>query len=200
MLGGQGGTVREMDVDMPVGCQDANLPEGGGGVAWSKEEDDKLWQLVKQHGPHPWNLIASFLPGRSGTMCVERWSIHGDPLVKRGRWSPEEESKLIHANRVCGTKWVKIAALLPGRPPKMVQNHWNGAMQNRHAPPLFLCLNSAHALTPLQFLCQAPGTPYSIPLSYFCACSRPSSIPLSYFCASRGTYFMHSFEIICRPV
>jgi len=137
------------DVDMPVRGQDTNLPEDWVKGAWSKEEDDKLRQLVDQHGPKKWKLIASFLPGRTGTRCSERWSGHANPDIQRGGWTPEEESTLIHANRVYGTKWAKIAALLPGHPPNIIKNYWNNTMQTRHAPPLFLCLNSAHALAPL---------------------------------------------------
>jgi len=39
-LGGQGGTVKEMDVDMPG--QDTNNPEVGVKGRWSNEEDDTL--------------------------------------------------------------------------------------------------------------------------------------------------------------
>jgi hypothetical protein len=143
-LGVQQGTVREMDVDMPARGQDTNLPEDGVKGTWSKEEDDNLRQLVQQHGLKNWNVIASFLPGRIGKRCQERWTEHGNPDIEMGKWTPEEESTLIHAQRVYSTKWAKIAPLLPGRPPNMIKNHWNSTMQTRHAPVLFLCLVSAH--------------------------------------------------------
>lgn len=39
---------------------------------WTKEEDTLVIQLVNQHGPKKWSLIASHLPGRIGKQCRER--------------------------------------------------------------------------------------------------------------------------------
>ena len=140
----QEGTVREMDVDMLVRGQDTNLHEDGAKGPWSKEEDGRLKQLVEQHGLKKWKVIASFLPGRDCKGCRERWTEHVNPDIQKGKWTAEEESTLIHAHRVHGSKWAQIAALLAGRPPNMIKNHWNCTMQTRHAPLLFLCLVSAH--------------------------------------------------------
>jgi len=147
-LGGQEGTVREMDVDRLVRGQDTNLHEDGAKGPWSKEEDGRLKQLVEQHGLKnglkKWTVIASLMLGRSNKRCQERWSEHIDPDIQMGQWTLQEESTLIHAHRVYGAKWAKIKALLPGRPPNMIKNHWNCTMQTRHAPLLFRRLVSAH--------------------------------------------------------
>ena len=129
---------------MPVRGQDTNLPKGRVKLGWSQEEDDKLGRLVEQHGLKNWKLIASELPGRDCKRCSERWTEHVNPDIQKGKWTAEEESTLIHAHRVHGSKWAQIAALLAGRPPNMIRNHWNCGMQTRHAPLLFLCLVSAH--------------------------------------------------------
>jgi hypothetical protein len=39
---------------------------------WTREENDKLMQLVKQYGAKRWSLIAMHLPGRVGKQCRER--------------------------------------------------------------------------------------------------------------------------------
>lgn len=39
---------------------------------WSREENEKLMQLVKQYGAKRWSLIAMHLPGRVGKQCRER--------------------------------------------------------------------------------------------------------------------------------
>ena len=40
--------------------------------AWTVEEDDSLLQLVREHGPRRWSVIASQLPDRVGKQCRER--------------------------------------------------------------------------------------------------------------------------------
>ena len=37
------------------------------------QEDDKVRELVKQHGPKHWSMIARELPGRVGKQCRERY-------------------------------------------------------------------------------------------------------------------------------
>lgn len=38
---------------------------------WKPAEDEKLQQLVEQHGPQNWNFIADHLEGRSGNTASE---------------------------------------------------------------------------------------------------------------------------------
>jgi hypothetical protein len=37
------------------------------------QEDDKIIDLVKEHGPTKWSVIAKSLPGRIGKQCRERY-------------------------------------------------------------------------------------------------------------------------------
>jgi hypothetical protein len=38
-----------------------------------EEEDKKVIELVEKYGPEKWSYIASFLPGRIGKQCRERY-------------------------------------------------------------------------------------------------------------------------------
>jgi len=40
---------------------------------WTKDEDDRVVQLVKLYGAKRWTLIAKNLPGRIGKQCRERF-------------------------------------------------------------------------------------------------------------------------------
>jgi antitoxin (DNA-binding transcriptional repressor) of toxin-antitoxin stability system len=49
-----------------------------------------------------------------------------DPANEKnsGKWTPEEDAKLIEAVKKHGTYWVKVAALVPGRTNKTCRNRW----------------------------------------------------------------------------
>jgi Myb-like DNA-binding domain len=43
---------------------------------WTPEEDAKVLEVVAEFGPQKWTKIASFLPGRIGKQCRERYHNH----------------------------------------------------------------------------------------------------------------------------
>ena len=62
---------------------------------WTKEEDDKVVELVNKYGTKRWTLIASFLKGRIGKQCGERWHNHLDPNIRKSAWT-ESEDRIIY--------------------------------------------------------------------------------------------------------
>jgi hypothetical protein len=58
---------------------------------WSEDEDRKVQELVAKYGPSKWTCIASFIPGRVGKQCRERWHNHLNPKIKKAKWSDEDE-------------------------------------------------------------------------------------------------------------
>lgn len=92
---------------------------------FTPEEDERIKQLVNEHGLHAWNIVAENIPGRTSRQCRERYHLYLQPNVSRAPWTREEDELLIAKVREFGTQWSIIAKFFRGRTNNNVKNRWN---------------------------------------------------------------------------
>ncbi|XP_057820478.2 uncharacterized protein LOC131033308 isoform X2 [Cryptomeria japonica] len=109
---------------------------------WTKEEDERIIELVNRHGAKKWSAIAKHLPGRIGKQCRERWHNHLNPAINKDAWTREEELALIRAHQIYGNKWAELAKFLPGRTDNAIKNHWNSSIKKKLDTYLASCLGT----------------------------------------------------------
>ncbi|GJN14066.1 hypothetical protein PR202_gb00842 [Eleusine coracana subsp. coracana] len=100
--------------------------------AWSKAEDALLREQVRLHGAEKWLTISAAIPGRNAKSCRLRWMQHLLPGLDTGKpFTPEEDARIVHCQRLFPNKWATIAGFLPGRTDNAIKNRWNSVLGKR---------------------------------------------------------------------
>ncbi|KAL2316916.1 hypothetical protein Fmac_030792 [Flemingia macrophylla] len=123
-----------------------------GGVAlkkgpWTSEEDAILAEYVTKNGIGNWNIVRQRTGlARCGKSCRLRWTNHLRPDLKKGAFTPQEQSKIIELHALMGNKWAKMAQELPGRTDNEIKNFWNTRLKKRRRAGLPLYLDDIKPL------------------------------------------------------
>lgn len=97
---------------------------------FTKEEDERIKDLVKQFGTKNWSIIASFMNGRSAKQCRDRYSNYLVPGFFQGEWSNEEDELLKKLYKENGSKWSIIQTYFPNRSSNSIKNRWYYFLRN----------------------------------------------------------------------
>lgn len=93
-------------------------------VMFTKDEDEKIKQLVKKFGTH-WDLIANFMERRTAKQCRDRYSNYLIPGFFQGEWSKEEDDLLTQLYNEIGPKWSVLQRYFPNRGANSIKNRWH---------------------------------------------------------------------------
>jgi hypothetical protein len=96
---------------------------------WTPEEDMILKNKVAEYGLKKWKEIATFLPGRIGKQCRERWYNNVDPNLNKDKWTIAEDLQLMELHKLYGNKWVQIQKHMPGRIDNDIKNRFNASLR-----------------------------------------------------------------------
>uniref|UniRef100_A0A670K4Y4 MYB proto-onco like 2 n=1 Tax=Podarcis muralis TaxID=64176 RepID=A0A670K4Y4_PODMU len=118
---------------------------------WTKQEDQKVTELVKKYGTKQWTLIAKHLKGRLGKQCRERWHNHLNPEVKKSSWTEEEDRIICEAHKVLGNRWVPYGPLHSSVP------YWDGSIKQENGGGWWAFLSEAKDSKPLYLLVEVEG-------------------------------------------
>lgn len=73
---------------------------------FSREEDDRLLDLINFYGKKNWKIIALHMDGRNMRQYRERFQFYLDEKTKNTeRWSKEEDEILLSKFKEFGTRW-----------------------------------------------------------------------------------------------
>ena len=88
-----------------------------------------LRNKVAEYGLKKWKEIATFLPGRIGKQCRERWYNNVDPNLNKEKWTVAEDLQLMDLHKKYGNKWVQIQKHMPGRIDNDIKNRFNASLR-----------------------------------------------------------------------
>lgn len=101
---------------------------------WTKEEDELLKTLVKQHA-QDWKAICLSFPDKSQTSVKKRWDLRHNPATKKSKWTSEEDQTILRLRaRLGGGYWKTIAKYLPGRPADAIKNRYYCSLRKKKRP------------------------------------------------------------------
>lgn len=90
---------------------------------WRTDEDQILINIAKLMKRNKWRHASSLLNNKTPNQCYLRYKII-NPIIKKGRWSLDEDSKLKDLVNLFGKSWKLISKIMKNRSSKQVRNRY----------------------------------------------------------------------------
>ena len=98
--------------------------------SWKKDEDYQIIELVMKHGKS-WSKISKILGTRNGKQIRDRFINVLDPEIRKGKFTDEEDRKLIMLFKQYGPRWATIAKQYPNRTADMIKNRFHSSIKKK---------------------------------------------------------------------
>ncbi|EFA75243.1 putative myb transcription factor [Heterostelium album PN500] len=102
---------------------------------WTKEESQRLIQLVHESGDKQWKKIAIQIGGgKTGAQCAQHWKRVLCPAIRKGSWDEEEEAKLFILVDKHGQSWKNVASEIRTRTDIQCRYQYFKSCMSREVP------------------------------------------------------------------
>jgi hypothetical protein len=98
--------------------------------SWKKEEDIRIIDLVIKYGKS-WSKISKQLGTRNGKQIRDRFINVLDPEIRKGKFTDDEDRKLVLLFKQYGPKWATIAKYYPNRTADMIKNRFHSSIKKK---------------------------------------------------------------------
>lgn len=92
-------------------------------IPFTQLEDEEIQKLVKKYGTK-WNLISSYIKGRTAKQIRDRYFNYLVPGYFKGEWTKQEDEMIKQLFYLMGPKWSVIQSFFPHRCPHSIKNRW----------------------------------------------------------------------------
>ncbi|XP_046390388.1 snRNA-activating protein complex subunit 4 homolog [Ischnura elegans] len=98
---------------------------------WTEEEDIMLKKIIQECrvGDYiPWSKVALRMHGRTKVQVYNRWTYSINPMIRKGRFTPEEDCLIVAGVQRFGKDFARIAQFLPGRTSIQIRDRFIGSL------------------------------------------------------------------------
>lgn len=91
---------------------------------FTKEEDETIILAVNTYGSRDWNMISTYVKGRTAKQCRDRYMNYLKPGLNNIEWAEKEDTLLINLYFRFGPKWAIISSFFFNRNQISVKNRF----------------------------------------------------------------------------